>query len=103
MARLIFFVARSGVIDIRQAVERELSVADKSRPSGSPIDFFIRFVAFVCAHGIDEAAAARDLLKCSVDEALELSVRKALVEVAHFPQFLFDVALFNFSLKGAEC
>jgi len=37
-----------------------------------------------------------------VDEAGKLAVREALMEVADFPQFFFDVAIFDFGLESAE-
>src|SRR5882757_7363758 len=102
MARLIFFVARAGMIDVGEAVESEFAVSRETRLGELAVDFPVGFVADVCAQGIDEAASASNLLKCSVDEAGKLAVREALMEVADFPQFFFDVAIFDFGLEGSE-
>src|SRR5262249_60498660 len=93
---------RAGVIDVREAIEGEFSITGKTRSGGSAVDFLVCFVAFMCSHGIDQAAATRDLLKCSIDEAFELPMGKALMEIADPPQFFFDVAILDFRLVCTE-
>jgi len=63
MARLIFFVARAGMIDVGEAVESEFAVSRETRLGELAVDFLVGFVAGVCAQGIDEAASASNLLK----------------------------------------
>src|SRR5215468_498778 len=102
MAGLIFFMPRAGVIDVGEAIEGKFSIAREAGLGGSAVDFFVHFVARVGAHGIDEPTTAGDLLKRCVDESLELSVRKALVEITNLPQFFLDVAVLHFRLICAE-
>src|SRR5437868_11972168 len=63
MAGLIFFVARAGVIDVGEAVEGEFAIAFEPLRRRAAVDFPVGLVARVRAHGIDQAAAAGDLLK----------------------------------------
>src|SRR5579859_3158806 len=102
MTGLVLFVARAGVVDVAKAVESELTIAFEAVGSGATVDFLVGFVAFVGGHGVDEAAAAGDLLESGVDEAAEHAVLEGLVEIADLPQFFFDVTLLDFFGEGAE-
>src|SRR5713101_4279679 len=78
MTALILFVARAGMIDVRQPVERKLSVALESFGSGAPVDFFVGFVPGVRAHRIDEPASSGDELQSRVKKSAEHSMLKGL-------------------------
>ena len=71
MAGLVFFVARAGVVDVGQAIESEFAVAFEAFGGGAAVDFFVVLVASVDVHGIDQAAAAGDLLEAVEEEAAE--------------------------------
>src|SRR5271169_6298820 len=80
MAGLVFFVARTGMVDVGEAVEGEFAVA---------------FEAF-------RGGAAGDLLESGMEEAAEHAVLKGLMKIANLPEFFFDVALLDFLREGAE-
>ncbi len=98
---MIFFMARARVVDVGEAVESEFAIAFKTLGSGAAVDFLVVLVAGFGMHGIDEAAAAGDLLESSMEEAAEHAVSKGLVEIADLPEFFFDVALLDFLREGA--
>src|SRR5690348_16553072 len=102
MAGLIFFVARSGMINVREAVEGEFAVAFEAFSHGAAVDFSVGFIAGVCAHGIDQAAASGDLLKRGVKESAEHAMLKRLVKISDLPKFFLDVAFFDFLREGAQ-
>ncbi len=68
MAGLIFFMARAGVIDVGEAIERELAVALEARRRGMAVVVIV-LVAGFGVHGIDEAAPTGDELQAGVEEA----------------------------------
>ncbi len=49
-----------------------------------------------------QAAPASKLLNAGVEHACPEAVLESLMEVAHFPQFVFDPAGFDFFLKAAQ-
>src|SRR5579864_4332194 len=102
MAGLVFFVARAGVVDVGQAIEGKFAVAFEAFWGGAPVDFFVVLVPGFGVHGVDEAAAAGDLLEGGVDEAAEHAVLKRLMEIADLPEFFFDIALLDLLREGAE-
>src|SRR5438046_9065607 len=93
MARLVFFVARSGVIDVREAIEGELAIAFKSFRSRAAVDFLVGFVARVRPHGIKQTAPAGTLLESGVDKAAAPSMLERRMEIPHMPSFFVDVAV----------
>ena len=74
MAGLIFFMTRAGMIDVGEAIESEFAVTFEAFGRGAAVDFFIGFVAGVRAHGINQAAAAGDLLERGVKESAKHAV-----------------------------
>src|SRR5712692_6410904 len=79
MTGLILFVARAGMIDVRQPVERKLSVALESFGRRPPVDFLVGFVPGVRANRIDEPACSGDELQSLERNAAEYGVMKGLV------------------------
>src|ERR1700683_828595 len=73
VAGLIFVVARSGMIDVGEAVESELAVAAKASglidQGAVAIQLFVFLVARFAVHGIDQAAAAGDELNSGFCQA----------------------------------
>ena len=69
VARLIFFVARAGVVDVGEAIEGEFAVAFEARGSGMAVDVVIVLVAGFGVHRIDEAATPGDELQAGVEKA----------------------------------
>ena len=102
MAGLILLVARPRVVDVGKAIESELTIAFEAFGPGAAVDFFVGFVARMGAHGIDQAAAAGDLLKRGVKESAQHTVLKRLVKIANLPELFLDVALFDFLGEGAQ-
>jgi hypothetical protein len=101
MARLIFFVARARVVDVGEAIKRQFAIAFEALGRGTAIDFPVGFVARVRAHGINQAAAAGNLLKRSVKKTSQHAVLEGLMKIADLPELFFDVALLNFSRQRA--
>ena len=100
MAGLIFVVARSGMIDVGEAVESEFAVAAKASglvdEGAVAIQFLVFLVARFAVHGIDQAAAASDELDSRFCEAGPEAPMKCLVKITDFPQLFFDPAIFEF-------
>ena len=59
-------------------------------------------VASGASVAVAHAASAGDLLDSGVDHAAPEAMFEALMEVANFPQFVFDPAVFNFLLIRAK-
>src|SRR6266705_3849893 len=102
MTGLIVFVARAGMIDVRQPVERKLSVALEPFRRRPPVDFLVCLVPGVRAHRIDQAAATGEKLQTGVKKSAEHAVLKGLMEIADLPQLFLDVALLDFFWKRSK-
>src|SRR6266851_9207509 len=101
MAWLIFLVSSTGVIHVRQAVERQLPVAFESFPWCMPV-LVIVLVTRSHAHWIDQPASAADKLHPRVKQPSQQPILERLVKISHQPQLLLDVAAFHFFLKEAQ-
>src|SRR5580658_3019934 len=101
MTRLIFFVARAGVVDVGQAVEGEFAVAFEALGRMAAVNLFVVLVAGVNVHGIDKAAATRNLLKSAEEESAVETVFEGLVKIADSAELFFDEALVDFLGEGA--
>ena len=89
MAGLIFVVARSGMIDVREAIKGKLAIAFESRrlihERGVAMELYVFLVAGLGAHRIDQAAPAGDELQAGVNQALPQAVVESLMEIPHEP------------------
>src|SRR5207237_9621344 len=95
VAGLILFVARSGMIDVGEAIESQFAIALETFGRRAAVDLFVGFVAGVRAHGINQAAATGDLLERGVNESGKHPVREGLVKIANVPELFFDVTLLD--------
>src|SRR5258707_14595929 len=102
MTRLFFFVRRPGVIHVRQPVKRQLALANESFGRRPAVDFLVRLVPGVRAHGIDQPAPPGDLLERGVKESAEHSMMKGLMKIPDLPQFFLDVTLLDLFWEGAQ-
>src|SRR5262249_55992830 len=100
MDRLIFFVDRSGIIDVGQLVEGVLLVFFRLNPKsiGDMIvvipGYFLHFlVPGSPAPWIDQTAATRQELHRRMEHADPQTLIVRLMTLSHFPQFLFDPTL----------
>ncbi len=108
--RLVIFVPRAGVIDIRQAVKRQLAVALRVaqkvrapvRRTGSarPPASCCRYPASFLKSG-PRLLPREQLLNRHLGESVNQSVLKALVEIPHRVQLFADPALVNAQLVFA--
>src|SRR5229473_7845883 len=101
MAWLIFLVSSTGVIHVRQTIERQLPVAFESFPWWMPV-LVVVLVTRPHAHWIDQPASAADKLHPRVKQPAQQSILERLVEISHQPQLRLDVAVFQFFLKEAQ-
>src|SRR6185312_13862455 len=97
MARLIFFVARSGMIDVGEAVERQHAVAFKSWKRGiGAIEFLVGLMTGLRSHRVHQASTAGDELNSRVKQSGIQAVMKSLMKIPHGPQFFFNPAFLDF-------
>src|ERR1700730_2236713 len=107
MTGLIFFVARAGVIYVRQTVKGQFAVTLKAfwlalrSAHCRAIELFVGLVARMSAHGIDEAAASGNELQAGVEQSREQTMLEGLMKIANLPKLFFDVALLHFFWKCA--
>ena len=89
MTRLIFLVARAGVIDVGQAVERQLTVALESRglidQRTVAIQLLVILVSGLDAHRIDQPAAASDELQSGIHQRLPRAAMQPLMKIPYRP------------------
>src|ERR1700722_12929536 len=108
MTGLVFFVTRTGVIDVRQTVKGQFAVALEAFwlalriARCRAIEFFVSLVAGVIAQGIDEPAPARNELQAGLKQSRDQAMLEGLMEIANFPQFFFDVALLDLLREYAQ-
>src|SRR5690349_35914 len=110
MRRLVLFVLRARVIEVGQLVERELAIAFRvsdqisfrTAVSRQILQLLHSRIAGCRLIAISDAASSSNLLKTGVNHAAPESLFETLVEVAHFPKFLFDPTVFNPCLKLSQ-
>src|SRR6476646_10817430 len=98
--RLIFFMPGAGVVEIGQLVERKFAVAlgfaeqvsALAAVSRKLVKMLHARMTGMCGINLMQAAAAGELLQGRVQQAGNQPVLKALMEVAHLPQFVLDPA-----------
>src|SRR6516225_6552199 len=91
-------MARTGVVDIRQAIKSQFTVALEAFRSRPAMNLPVRLISWVRAHGIGQAVPACDFLKRGENKSIEQAVAKGLMEVAYFPEFSLDVTVVDLVL-----
>src|SRR5258708_22859876 len=91
MTRLIFLMPCPGVIHVRQPVKRQLAIALESFGRRPAVDFLVRLVPGVRAHGIDQPAPPGDLLERGVKESAEHSMLKGFMKIPDLPPFFLYI------------
>src|SRR5258708_13366779 len=94
MAWLIFLVPRTGVIHIRQAVERQLAVAFESFPWCMPV-LVVVLVTRWHAHRIDQSASAADKLHPRGKQPSQQPILERLLKISHHPHLSLNLAPFH--------
>src|SRR5262245_37496797 len=106
VARLVLVVCGTGVVDICQFVECQLSIEHRRRRRGVSIIVFLYLphasVPRLVEITIMQAASARDHLQTGMKHSHEKAMLEGLMEIANLPQFVLHPTLFHQVLKSFE-
>src|SRR5215469_1839449 len=106
MAGLILFMARPGVIYIRQAIERERAIAFESRrlinELPRPVQPSKVLIPRPAPSRIGESAPAAYKLQPCVEQPRPQSIMESLMKIPHLPQLFPDPTRFQLFLIRAQ-